>query len=434
MNPLGISINSFLTKLNPKKIIIFFLFLTAFVIIFWQNISMTTGQNFIYLADSFLKGRLDFQPEHEKLLESKMKKDFILLDAVNFEGKIFWPLGPFPAIILMPFVAIFGTDFLQGYLSFLLVVLSFILLFKMALKMSFKENDSIWLASSFIFGSCFLFLASVPGYSYFANVVAFTCILLSIFEWLNRKRYLIIGACLSFAIATQLSLLSIIPFFLLSVIIDKKSVKQKITDLLKICIPVFLVGCLLLFYNWLRFGNVFETGYNLQINPPVLTEARSIGLFNIKHAPGNLFFLLFSGPSPVQTNPKYYLLQYPFITFNPWGMSIFSTSPILLYLILIPWRDKLVKLAALGFFCGLIPVLLYYGIGIYQIGYRYIIPLYPFLFLMLARTLSPKLDTRAKMLILLGIILNWHFLFCHFINAAPAVFKTIYNIEDMLTF
>ena len=396
-----------------------------FCLVFLQNISVKNGQQFVYLADSFSKGRLDFQKEHERFLFAKIGGENIFLDAVEFNNKLYWPLGPFPAILLLPFVFFLGTWFLQGYLSFPLTLLSFYLLFKIALRLNFRKSDAIWLASSFIFGSSYLFLASISAYAYFANVIAFTLILLSLFEYLGKKRYLLIGTYLSLVIATHLNLILASLFFILAIIQSNEDLKIKLRDLFRLMLPIFVVGGLLLLYNRLRFGTLFETGYNLQTSPPVLAAARSVGLFNFKHIPGNLFFLLFSGPLPVQVNSGYYVLKYPFITFNPWGMSIFFTSPILIYLFLALWRDKIIKIAIVSFLFALTPILLYYGIGIYQIGYRYAVPLYPFLYLILAKALAPKLTIKPKMLIAAGIILNWHFLICHWLN--------LHNLEEILS-
>ena len=405
--------------------------MTMFCLVFLQNISIKYGQQFVYLADSFLKGRLDFQKEHERFLTMEIEGGNIFLDVAEFNDKLYWPLGPFPAVLLLPVVFFLGTWFLQGYLSFPLTLLSFYLLFKIALKLNFRKSDAIWLASSFIFGSSYLFLASISAYTYFANVIAFTLILLSLFEYLGKKRYLLIGAYLALAIATHLNLILASLFFILAIIRSDEDLKTKLRDLFRLMLPIFVIGGFLLLYNRLRFGTPFETGYNLQTSPPVLAAARSAGLFNLKHLPGNLFFLLFSGPLPVQVNPGYYVLKYPFITFNPWGMSIFFTSPILVYLFLMRWRDKIVKIAIISFLFALFPILLYYGIGIYQVGYRYAVPLYPFLYLILAKALAPKLTIKPKMLIAIGIILNWHFLACHWLTSLRIY--SLFNLEKILS-
>jgi hypothetical protein len=59
------------------------------------------GQNhFVYLADAFLHGRLGLSGSGASLAE-----------VVNYQGNFYVVYPPMPAVLLMPFVAVFGTSF-----------------------------------------------------------------------------------------------------------------------------------------------------------------------------------------------------------------------------------------------------------------------------------------------------------------------------------
>lgn len=383
-----------------------------FAALLGYNLLVKTHQQFVYLADSFSKGKLYFQEEHQPSLAIKTKDGKIIWTdtAPCFRDKRCWPLGPFPAVLLLPLVIIFGTGLLQGYASFPLTLLNFYLLFRLAKKFELRSGDALWLAAFFVFGSVYLGVAVFPVSWYFAQVVAVTALLLSLFEYFEKRRPWLIGIYLALALATRSNLILAALFFVLSAFWEKDDWRRKVKNLIQLALPILAAALLLIFYNYARFGNVLESGYNFQDIPPPFSAARSEGLFSWRHLPANLFFLLLRGPNPVLARPDAFVLKYPYITADVWGMSIFLTSPVLIYLFAARWRDRLVKAAALTSLLILLPIITYYGIGTVQLGYRYALDFYPFLYLILCQALAPKVPTRAKILVALGVLLNWHFL------------------------
>ncbi len=114
-----VAYNNFMTKWH-RKLILIYAWLPLAVIS-----SIAFGeQQFVFLAKSFLEGKL-------YLTEIPYGN---LGDLSLYNNHYYWPLGPFPAIILLPFVAIFGTNFLQIFLQFPLNILNYFLLFKISKK------------------------------------------------------------------------------------------------------------------------------------------------------------------------------------------------------------------------------------------------------------------------------------------------------------
>jgi hypothetical protein len=416
-----------LLNLPPRKIItpiVAFLALTVmFGALLGYNLKTRANQQFVYLADSLARERLDFQEEHQRFLTQEVGGKSIWTDTAEFAGKKYWPLGPFPAVLLLPFAFIFGTNFLQGYISFALTLLNFYLLYQIAKKLGLEKVSAAWLASFFIFGSVYLGVAAFSVSWYFAQVVAVTLLLLALFEYLRpvevrpptevgppKIRWWLIGAYLAAAMLTRSNLILASLFFILMIVKDNCPRDKKIKNLSHFSSLILASVFLLLLYNWARFGNPLESGYNLQDIAPAHAAARAVGLFSLRHIPGNLFFLLFRGPNPVLASPTSYILKWPYITANIWGVGIFFTSPIFLYLFAAPWRDKLVRAATYASLLLLFSIVTYYGIGAVQVGYRYALDFLPFLYVILCKGLAPKLPLKAKILIVLGIILNWHLL------------------------
>src|SRR3990167_8544335 len=104
---------------NPQTYVIFALFGISLIL----SSLVWTQQHFVLLARSFLEGSLAF---------TQVPQD--ISDLSFYSGKYYWPLGPFPAIIAMPF-AYFFKYFIQGYISLPLTILNFYLLVKIAAKM-----------------------------------------------------------------------------------------------------------------------------------------------------------------------------------------------------------------------------------------------------------------------------------------------------------
>ena len=75
----------------------------------WLNAAVRTEQQFAFLAQSFLHGNLAF-------LEQPGAS---WADTTPHNGSYYWPLGPLPAVALMPcelLAALSGVIFYQGYL------------------------------------------------------------------------------------------------------------------------------------------------------------------------------------------------------------------------------------------------------------------------------------------------------------------------------
>ena len=75
---------------------------------------------------------------------------------------------------------------------------------------------------------------------------------------------------------------------------------------------------------------------------------------------------------------------FPFFQPDGLGMSIFFTSPGLLYAVRAPWRTSRTWWLAGAALIVLIPTLLYYGGGWLQFGYRYALDSIPFVWALCA--------------------------------------------------
>jgi hypothetical protein len=131
------------------------------------------------MALSFLKGKLDIT-----------SFPIAWNDASLFADKYYWPLGPFPSIILMPFVYIFNLFnlfFYQKFLQVPLLYIIFYLCYNLARKLKYNKSDSVYLAIAFNFASVFIAIIQNSWSWQFAMVVSVFLIFLAITEYFGRK-------------------------------------------------------------------------------------------------------------------------------------------------------------------------------------------------------------------------------------------------------
>ncbi len=159
-------------------------------------------------------------------------------------------------------------------------------------------------------------------------------------------------------------------------------------------------------YNQRRFHSFFETGYNYSKATFPTSTNLQYGQYSLTHIPANLYSFLVMPPDPLQADNSGFILKFPYLKANPWGMAIWFTSPLFLVLLYKFRKGKYTLSSAASFFVILIPVVTYYSIGFSQYGYRYALDFLPFLFLILLTSLNGKLNKKELVLIAIGVIFN----------------------------
>lgn len=368
-----------------------FLLTTAFFI----NVDPMTSnmQQYVVVAKSFMEGHLNI-PQ--------------IFDASFYKGLYFWPLGPMPAVLMIPFIVLGLPK--QEYLAFVLHIITFFSLYFLALKKGLNKIDSLWFTTAFFAASIYIAIGHYPSSWYLAQIVAASFSLLAVSLFITKKNLFLSGFFLSFAGLSRPTTYLLALFFILNIVRENESLKKKAKQIFYFMFPVLISLIFLGTYNYLRFDSPFESGYHYQeVNTGVAPQIQK-GLFSLNHIPTNLYYFLIKSPEPVLENNIPGALIYPYLHVNPWGMSILFTSPILILLFFINIKNREVQNALITVLVTLIPILTYYGIGYYQFGFRYALDVYPLLFLLLLSVLAPKIAKRSKLLIALSSLFNIYLL------------------------
>lgn len=347
-----------------------------------------------------------------KLATSFIKNDLFLNpinlpngDFVDYFGKQYLFFGPMPSIILILPVLIFGPNFPQFSLSLASILITFLSIFYLSKKLGFSKIDSVWLANFFVFGTVFYFVALVNISAYVVQALGTTFVVLALTEYFTKKRPIVIGALVAAAGTTRITLFAALLFFLLEFLKTESKTNLR-KNLLLLLIPVVVSVAFLGIYNQRRFHSFFETGYTKNVS--VLDKNYynyTLGWFNPIHIPTNLYSLLLMGPEPQQKDNVQFVLEFPYLKANGFGLAIWFTSPLFLYLIFAK-RKPYTTSATLTIAALALPSLFYMGIGASQFGYRYSLDFLPFLFLILLTAFKNVLTGRAKLIITTGIVID----------------------------
>ncbi len=358
-------------------------------------------QQFTYLASSFLHGQLSFE-----IVPRTMN------NIVQYQGKLYWALGPFPAILLMPFVAVaqrLGFFFFQEYLNTALLLGILTTWYFIAKKRLFSTLDAGFLSFAFVGASTVLCVVWIATSWYFSQTVVVFLLSLALLDYVYGPRWGRIGLWMALATATRVTVAPGLLFFVFMAWLSTNRSFERAQKLFSLFLPLFATAILLALYNVARFHSLSETGYDLQDLGPGLLMARSYGLFSLVHLPGNLYYFLLAVPWPAFRDHVSHVLAFPFLIPDPWGMSIFITSPYLLLLFFGSSRTNEQRGLWVAIIITAIPILLYYGIGFTQFGYRYALDFFPFLFFLFLIHLEQAgrvVSTKLKTLFVLSYLFN----------------------------
>jgi hypothetical protein len=368
------------------------------------HIRQSTAIDYAYLAEAFLHGRADLAVTPDEARR--------LIELVPYQGRFYVVYPPMPAVLLMPFVGLFGRTFRTAVLSILLAGCSVALTYVLLRRYRISSQVSTWVTALFGFGTCFWY-TSLDGSSwYLAHVTAVFFLLLALVEAYGQRRPILIGAAVGAATLARLPVVLATPFFLYLILRDEKRRAARVTALL-LGVAIFCAANMA--YNWVRYRHVLDIGYVLI--PGVLDEPwYDKGILHLSYLPRNLYALLFQ--------PPLLLERFPYVIPTTFGLSLLFTTPALL-LIFAGRGDASSWALALTSMLVALPGLLHgWPVGA-QFGYRFSLDYTPFLMLLTARGMGTRVTTRARALIILSCAISlWGLRYAQWIApTSPAFYQ-----------
>ena len=369
-----------------------FLFIITFLVYSISNKGEGAGWNhFVVLADAFLHGHLFVATN--------------LTELAFWDGHYFVVYPPMPAILLTPFVAIFGNSFYQPLLSITLGAVNVSLAYIVLKKLFGNKKIALWVSILYAFGTIQWYHAEVGSSWYVAHIVALFFLWFSILEMVTYKRLFLIGLFIGAAYLSRLPAilaLVFVPIFLREKFLIGNNIRQinikNLTFLISGLLPALIFNSL---YNYLRFGRFDDFAYSLYLNSQSLAIKQSVfpyGFFSINYIPDRIKDILFSFPI--------FTTQPPFVLPNLYAMALYVVTPAFLLILFASFKKRLVYASLITIFVISIPSLIKGGNGFTQFGFRYSLDFLPFLLLLTSSGLENRFNIYSKFLIFLSICIN----------------------------
>ncbi|HWE22688.1 MAG TPA: hypothetical protein VG496_01995 [Myxococcales bacterium] len=362
--------------------------------------------HFVWQADAFLHGRLDVaRPPN-------------LNDWVFERGRWYVSFPPFPAVLMMPFVAAAGLDLNDVTFTLPFAAANVSLLYLLLRRIQRVEGgtrsewDHAVFALLFGFGTL-AWSCSIRGEVWFtAEVVGVTLTLLYLHAALRGQHPFWAGIALACGTITRAPILFSAVFFLLEAVsegggLESRNLRLAFRDphrkkeiakrLALFAAPIAAIAIPVAWMNDARFGNPFEFGHSQLYANRVNADIRAYGLFSFHYLPRNVrsaFLLL----PRIQLHPLR-------LDYDPNGMSLFVTTPLFALLFFPRRRPRLWTPLWLAAAAVAMPGFFYQNNGWQQFGFRFSLDYTPYLVLLLAIS-GRALDGLFWLLAAAGVAVN----------------------------
>jgi hypothetical protein len=200
------------------------------------------------------------------------------------------------------------------------------------------------------------------------------------------KKDILAGIFFTLAVTSRLPVFAAIAFFVFESFDDKKRLIRFLSTAL-LCVPI------LFFYNYIRFGNIFETGY-IEVYKNYIASSYPFTILQLIK-PGFPYFG-YLDPRSIPVHIFSFLGMPPIISKSlaispsPYGMGIIFTSPLLLLAFKINLKEKFERNLLLGAISIALIDFMHYMQGWVQFGYRFALDFLPLLMIILALKFKTK--------------------------------------------
>ena len=382
----------------------------------------SAAPHFVYQAKAWLEGRMDIaqdvlpNPEDWACVREVSGEKTRCRPPVQPTDTFYVSFPDFPAVVMLPFVAVNGYQFNDTSFGVFVGALAITLFFSLLQLLSAlgeserSRNENLVLALVLGFGTLFFYCAIRGEVWFSAQVmgVALTCLYLRFA--VRARRPLWAGILFSMAVLTRAPLVFTGVFFLAEALCPERGhrlaqLKSALREPKRWLKPLglFAAGMAPLaiaaaVYNHVRFGGLADFGHNFLFNNRVNADIDTYGLFNLHYLARNLqaAFLLLPRLSlhPLQ------------LGYSPYGLSLFLTLPILVLLFTPKEKRRLDVALWLSVAVCALPGLLYQNTGYMQFGFRFSLDYTVYLLLLFALGGWSLKNRGVQALLVLGVLVN----------------------------
>jgi hypothetical protein len=323
----------------------------------------TPYNNYVLLAQALLHGRvwIDWPGPY--------------IDALQYGGRYYVIEAPLPALLLLPFVAIFGSATNQTVLAMVLAGAAVGASWELGERFGLRPAANAWICAFLLTGTDLLWCATLGDVWFLAHVSAFCFTMLALVELAGKRRGWLVALFAACAVESRFSMILAIPVYFV-ILSPSTSLRtggvEGSTRRRQIWFASVLAGVAVLWilYNRARWGTWSDIGYTTwyhqdQAGMPAGSP------FQLTYLPYQLWSFFVQPPTR--------LSEFPWLRPEYSGVALTWTSPALLlaFFARAParWVIALWVAAALT----AVPNFLYYVNGFAQFGMRHALDFEPFL-------------------------------------------------------
>ncbi len=342
--------------------------------------------NFVLLAQAFLHGHvwIDWPGAY--------------IDALGYAGRHYVIEAPLPAILLMPYVALFGLHANQTLLSIALAGVAIGAAWELGERFGLRPSSNAWICAFLLAGTDLLWCAMLGDVWFLAHVSAACFTLLALVELAGARRAWLVALWAACAFESRFSLILIVPIYAYLCARDAEKPfaigpqwRSTLTGFATILVPVAVLWML---YNRARWGTWTDIGYTAWYHQDEAGFPTG-SPFRFAYVPYEVSSFFVQGATRLPGFP-YFRPEYS-------GIALTWTSPALVLAFLARGPARWVVAIWIAALAAAVPNFLYYVNGFAQFGMRHALDFEPFLVALMMLAVRKRFPPWAYVLIAYSI-------------------------------
>jgi hypothetical protein len=357
-----------------------------------SQLRATPYNNFVLLAQSLLAGHtwIDWPGPY--------------IDALPYNGQYFVIEGPLPALLLMPFVALFGARANQTGLAVVLAAVAIGAAWELGERFGLRRTSIAWICAFLLAGTDLLWCAMLGDVWFTAHVSAVCFTLLALVELAGKRRGWLVAIAAACAFESRFSMIVALPVYAFLLATESPRA-ARVRRLGSFCAALVPVGILWVLYNEARWGTLSDIGYGAwyhldQAGMPTGSP------FRLEYLPNQLWSFFAQLPTVLPT--------FPWLRPEFSGVALTWTSPALVLAFFARSPVRWVLALWVAAVLVAIPNFLYYVNGFAQFGMRHALDFEPFLVALMMLAVRQRVPAWGKALVAYSIAVGvwgcWYWL------------------------
>lgn len=324
----------------------------------------TPYDNYVLFADALKHGRLwiDWHDAH--------------IDAVLFDGRRYIVNDPVPALLLFPFVLVWGTAVNQTLLACVLCGVATGAAWWLFRRLGVAVGPAVWLTIFALAGTDLLWCSMLGDVWFLAQTSAVAFTLLALCEAFGRRRGWLVGLWFALALGSRFTLIGAFPVLLWWCWRGTAEDEPRPRSAFAFAAALVPFWLLWVSYNLARWHVPWDAGHTIFYHQDPYLGSPAGSPFSL----GNVVMELYS----YVVLPPTFSAQPPYVIPENTGTALWFTSPALLLAFFARRPRRTVIALWLAAALVAAPSLLYYANGGAQFGMRHALDFEPFVLVLMA--------------------------------------------------